>query len=108
MKTRLIIAAVATAFALPVLAQTATPSTPKLDQREANQQQRIDKGVQSGALTQKEAAHLQKKEDRLAKHEAKAKADGKVTRQERRRLEREANHVSRDISRKTHNKKTAQ
>ena len=110
MKTRLIIAAVVTAFALPAIAQTAAPtapSTPKLDQRQANQQKRIDEGVKSGALTEKEAARLQKRQAQLAKHEEKAKADGVVTKQERRRLEREANRDSREIERLKHNKKTA-
>jgi hypothetical protein len=101
---KLLIAAMLAAFAVPVFAQTATP---RLDKREARQQERINKGVANGSLTQKEAAQLQKREDRLNRHEAKAKADGKVTPQERRRLEREANHVDRDIARKTHNKRTA-
>ncbi|MCL4723587.1 MAG: hypothetical protein KJZ90_04885 [Rhodocyclaceae bacterium] len=45
------------ALSLPALAQVA--STPRIDQRQANQQQRIEQGVQSGALTQQEAARLQ-------------------------------------------------
>jgi hypothetical protein len=111
MKTKLFALALAAAFTLPALAQTATPATPatpavpatpKLDQREANQQKRIDQGVKSGALNDKEAARMQKRQDRLAKHEAKAKADGVVTPQERRRLNREANHNSRAIHRQKH------
>lgn len=82
-------------------------ATPRLDRREANQQKRIDQGVASGQLTTKEAALLEKRDDRLESHEAKAKADGKVTANERRRLEREADHNSKAIYRLKHNKKTA-
>ena len=45
----------------PVLAQsTDTKSTPRIDKRQENQQKRIDQGVASGALNQKEAARLEK------------------------------------------------
>ena len=83
-------------------AQTATP---RLDQREANQQQRINQGVASGQLTPREAGNLQRRENRLHANEARAKADGVVTPQERRHLQREANHNSRKIYHKKHNRR---
>ena len=58
------------AFTLPVLAQTATP---KVDERQANQQKRIDQGVASGQLTGKEAARLEKGQERVQQMEDKAK-----------------------------------
>ena len=85
-------------------AQTATP---RLDQREANQQQRINQGVASGQLTPREAGNLQRRENRLNAHETRAKADGVVTPQERRHLQREANHNSRKIYNKKHNRRHA-
>ena len=85
-------------------AQTATP---RLDQREANQQQRINQGVATGQLTPREATNLQRRENRLNANEARAKADGVVTPGERRRLHREANHNSRKIYNKKHNRRHA-
>ena len=80
-------------------AQTATP---RLDQREANQQQRINQGVATGQLTPREAARMQNRQNRLNVNEARAKADGVVTPAERRRLQREANRNSRKIHRQKH------
>ncbi|MEY4296075.1 MAG: hypothetical protein RLY82_1763 [Pseudomonadota bacterium] len=80
----------------------ASDTTPRLDQREVRQQQRIDQGVASGQLTPREAARMQKRANRLEKHEQHAKADGVVTPAERRRLQREANHNSRKIHRQKH------
>ncbi|HXI36854.1 MAG TPA: hypothetical protein VNH80_08065, partial [Burkholderiales bacterium] len=59
--------AVAAAFALPALAQT--QSTPRIDQRQANQERRIEQGEKSGALNQKEAARLEKGQARVQKME---------------------------------------
>ena len=87
---------------LPAFAQA--PATPNLDKREANQQRRIDQGVQSGQLTPREAARLEKGQARLQANEAKAKADGVVTPQERERLQREANRNSRAIAHEKHDK----
>ena len=80
----------------------ASNATPRLDQREARQQQRIDQGVASGQLSPREAARMQKRANRLERHEQHAKADGVVTPAERRRLQREANHNSRKIHRQKH------
>ena len=61
-KSSLLIAVLA-AFSLPVLAQTAPAkdpaATPGIDKRQANQEARIQQGVQSGQLTQREAARLE-------------------------------------------------
>lgn len=90
------------ALTLPAFAQT--PATPNLDKREANQQRRIDQGVQSGQLTPREAARLERREAKLNADEAKAKADGVVTPKERARLQAEANHNSRAIAREKHDR----
>jgi hypothetical protein len=98
---------------LPAIAQTPAPAakdpaaTPRLDRREARQEQRIEQGVKSGQLNAKEAARLEKREERLKANEAKAKADGTVTPQERARLEREANRDSRAIAREKHDRQKA-
>jgi hypothetical protein len=84
-----------------------TTSTPRIDQRQANQQQRIDRGVQSGALTEKEAARLQKGQRRVQRMENKAMADGKMTPRERRRIEHAQDTQSRKIYQEKHDKQRA-
>ena len=100
-RTSTLLVAVLAAIALPVMAQT---STPKVDQRQANQQQRIDQGVKSGELTGKEAARLEKGQERIQTMEDKAKADGKVTLKERERLQKVQNNESRKIANEKHDR----
>jgi hypothetical protein len=80
------------------------PQTPRIDQREENQQNRIDQGAASGQLNAKEAARMEGREAKLNANEAAAKADGKVTRAERMRLHREAERNSRAIYRQKHDR----
>jgi hypothetical protein len=95
-----IVGVLAITFSLAAAAQT----TPRVDQRQANQEQRIQQGVQSGSLTQKEAAKLEKGQDHVQKMEDKAKADGKVTPKERARLQHAENVQSRSIAREKHDR----
>jgi len=97
--------AVAAAFALPALAQT--QSTPRIDQRQANQERRIEQGEKSGALTKKEAKKLEKGQAHVQKMQTKAEADGKVTKKERAKIEQAQNTQSRKIYRQKHDKQTA-
>jgi septal ring factor EnvC (AmiA/AmiB activator) len=80
---------------LPALAQT-------VDQKQADQQRRIQQGVESGQLTPKEARHLQKEVARLRAKEARMKADGRVTPQERAKLQKELDGLDRKIYRQKH------
>lgn len=112
MKLHTLAAVACLSLAGAAFAQTPPPAnptaTPRIDQRQANQQKRIDQGVASGSLTEKEAARLQKRETNIAKTEEKAKADGVVTDQERARIKHKENKASRDIKRQKHDKqKTA-
>jgi hypothetical protein len=95
-------AAIATVW-LPSQAQ----DTRRIDQREANQQKRIEQGEKSGALTQKEAARLEKGQAHVQKMETKAAADGKLTKQERAKIEHAQNVQSKKIYREKHDKQTA-
>ena len=97
---------VTAAIALPAAAQT--QSTPRIDQRQANQERRIEQGEQSGALTQKEATRLEKGQAHVQKMESKAVADGKVTPKERARIEKAQDKQSRRIHREKHDKQKAQ
>ncbi|HJV92659.1 MAG TPA: hypothetical protein VJ572_04235 [Azonexus sp.] len=91
----------AVALSLPVLA-FAQANTPRVDQRQANQEQRIDQGVASGSLTQREANRLERGQQRVDNMENRAKADGVVTRQERVRLHQAQDVQSRRIYAQKH------
>lgn len=101
------------AFAgLSALSQAQTPapaaaSTPRVDQREANQQARIAQGAASGTLTARETKRLEKEQAAINKAEDKAKADGTVTKHERRRLHTMQDAASKDIHHAKHNAKPA-
>lgn len=94
---------VAIALAVPVLA-FAQANTPRVDQREANQQQRIDQGVASGSLTPREANRLERGQQHVDNMEARAKADGVVTNRERARLHQAQNVESRRIYAQKHDR----
>ena len=102
---KIVTAAVIAAFALPALAQT--QSTPRIDQRQQNQERRIEQGEKSGALNKREAARLEKGQARVQKMENKAVADGKVTPKERARIEQAQNKESKRIYKEKHDKQTA-
>jgi len=97
-----LLAVVSLFLAMPVFA--GSNETPRVDQRELNQQKRIDQGVKSGALTDREAAALQKGQARVDTMAQKAKADGIVTPQERQRLHAEQNQQNRRIQEMKHNR----
>jgi hypothetical protein len=111
MKTcRLIAAAVLTLAGAAASAQATAPGakTPRIDQRQANQEQRIDQGIASGELTRREARRLERQQTVINKAEDKAKADGSVTGKERRILTRAQNHASGSIARQKHDRQDRQ
>jgi hypothetical protein len=87
------------AVTLPVLAEV---NTPRIDKRPMNQERRIDQGIASGELTKREAARLDRGQDRVDNLENNAKADGTVTRRERARIHHAQNVESRRIYRQKH------
>lgn len=91
------------ALVLPALA-FAQANTPRVDQRQANQQQRIDQGVASGSLTQREANRLDRGQQHVENMENRAKADGVVTGQERARLHQAQEVQSRRIYTQKHDR----
>lgn len=91
------------ALAVPVLA-FAQADTPRVDQRAANQQQRIDQGVASGSLTPRESNRLERGQQHVDNMEARARADGVVTRQERVRLQQAQNVESGRIYAQKHDR----
>ncbi len=84
-----------------------TPATPRVDQREANQQNRIAQGAASGQLTPRETNRLEKQQARIGNAEANAKADGVVTKGERKHLHHMQNKASKNIAAQKHDAQVA-
>jgi len=80
-------------------AQTADP---KVNERQQNQQQRIEQGVQSGELTKREAVKLEAREAKIAREERRMKADGELTKKERAKLHKDLNKTSKAIYKQKH------
>ena len=99
-----LVSLITAAVAAPGYAQTATPG---VDARQERQEQRIQQGIESGELNQREAGRLQREQERIATHEEKAKADGVVTKAERRKLHREQDRASRHIAKEKHDRQKA-
>src|SRR4051794_16623545 len=73
-------------------------------QRDADQQQRIEQGLQSGQLNTREAGRLERDEQHIDREQARdLKSGGALSPQEQARIQREQNAVSRDIYRDKHN-----
>lgn len=79
---------------------------PVIQQREQNQEQRIQQGIKSGALTPNEAGRLEAQQSKIKQNEEQMKSDGKLTKAERNKLTREQNRASKNIYRKKHNDQT--
>jgi hypothetical protein len=80
----------------------AEADTPGIDQRQANQERRIDQGISSGQLTERESARLDKQQNHIDTMENKAKADGVMTKKERARIQAAQDRASRNIARQKH------
>jgi uncharacterized membrane protein YebE (DUF533 family) len=96
---RTVIASAIAAISMGAFAQTATPN---IDQRQANQQARIDQGKATGNLSKREAARVEAGQAKVAGMKAGAQADGKVTRAERKAIQKEQNKQSRRIKTQKH------
>jgi hypothetical protein len=84
---KFVLAAVAAAASMAASAQHFAPAaTPEIDARQAQQEARIERGVARGEITRREARTLMQGQREIARAEARAKADGRVTRIELRQL----------------------
>lgn len=79
---------------------------PGVNQRQSNQEQRIKEGVQSGELTRHEAHTLAEKEAHLAMMEKRLKSDGSLSAEDRARLQRRLDFLSKEIAREKHDGQT--
>lgn len=99
------IAVVAAALLVSSAALTnvaAAEATPRVDQRQHNQAQRIRQGVASGELTRAETRRLVNGQQHVRRVERRVKADGDVTARERVRLDHAQDVQSRRIYRQKH------
>ena len=86
----------------PAFAQTVGSEV----QRDVNQQNRIEQGLQSGQLSTKEAATLERGEAKIDRMESKALKDGKLSPEEASKIQRAQNQESAEINRLKHNETT--
>jgi hypothetical protein len=100
MNKSILAAIVATSVALP--GYTFAQSTPRVDERQEKQDKRIERGLQKGQITKKEAERLEKGQERIENLEEKALQDGKVTKQEKRRIEKAQDTQSQRIRKERH------
>ena len=76
--------------------------SPRINKRYHNQQSRINQGVRSGQLTQREAYRLQRQQGHVRRETRRMKRDGNFTAAERRHVTRDQNRLSRRIYRQKH------
>lgn len=82
-------------------------NTPGIDNRERRIDDRIDEGVRSGRITQGEARGLHRRQRAIERLEARYKADGVVTPQERRELRDALTALRDDVERMMRNDRRA-
>src|SRR5476651_2178554 len=106
-KLRYVPFAVLTAGSLLVGSSAFAQSMRTVDQEQYQQQQQIQHGIRDGQLTQGEAARLEQGERNINRMQARAEADGHVSPWERQRIDQAVARENREISRDTHNDRTA-
>jgi hypothetical protein len=100
MKKSIIAALVAATFTLPAYAMA--QSSPRIDKRQENEENRIKEGIDAGQVNQKEARRLRKGQEHIQNMEDKARTDGKVTKGEKARIEAAQDAQSKRIYNERH------
>ncbi|MEO8153400.1 MAG: hypothetical protein ABI605_10055 [Rhizobacter sp.] len=93
----LVLGAVIAAASVGAMARPMPDNTPNIDARQAEQAARIDRALHDGRLSRREFRSLQREQVAIRRFEAHAKADGIVTRSERRELQQMLDRASRHI-----------
>lgn len=73
-----------------------------IDQREANQEQRIRSGIRDGSLTRREARALENEQRHIRELERRALADGRIDSREAAEIRRAQDNASRHIYNERH------
>ena len=79
------------------------PRTDQVVDRDVNQQERVEQGLQQGQLTTREAGQIERQESRIDQTEARDLKDGKLSPAEQAHINQMQNQASRDIYRDRHN-----
>ncbi len=101
MRTAIVLLAASIAFATPALAGP-------LQRSAENQERRIERGVESGELTNSEAKRLEHRNSKIQADIDAAKADGKMTPKEIRKIKNAEKRQNANIYHKKHNERKAQ
>jgi uncharacterized membrane protein YebE (DUF533 family) len=80
------------------------PTYRSIDGTQANQANRIERGLRDGSLTRSEAANLQAEQRRIQQMENRAKADGHVSRYESYQIRNAQSQASRHIYEERHDR----
>lgn len=78
-----------------------------IDQRQDYQQNRIEQGIRSGQITESEARRLRQGEIAIDRAQARARADGVVSQQERNRIDHMTDRQGRQVYRQGHDNQQA-
>lgn len=92
-------------FAAVLAVAVPTARAESIKKHEQKEQHRIDKGVQSGKLTPKEATRLENQQKIIEQERDQAAADGKVSKRERQDIRHDQKRLSHDIHKKKYNDK---
>lgn len=94
------------ALALAANVFAAGPRTDQVVDRDVNQQERVENGLQSGQLNTREAGQIERDEARIDRTEAHDLKDGKLSPEEQAQINRMQNKTSAEIYRDKHNDTT--
>ena len=85
-------------------AQHQTPAVGEVEKRDRAQQKRIGEGIENGSLTAGEAAKMETKEAKLQREERRMRAQdgGKLDAQDKAKVNRQQNRLSKGIYRQKH------
>jgi hypothetical protein len=88
------------------LAASACPGlAASVKKREAKQEHRIERGVQSGKITPKEEKRLENQQETIEREREQAWEDGKMSKREHRDIRHDQKRLGHDIRKKTENER---
>ena len=87
---------------ITVQSALAEPHDPGVNARQHRQHERIEQGVRSGQLTRQERKKLAAEQRAIRKEERAYKADGKLSKEERKDLQQDLNAASKHIYEEKH------
>jgi len=104
MNRKLIVTALVASAALGAsFAASAQTNAAGTTQRDVNQEQRIENGLQNGTITTRENSELQREEAHVDRMQARDMKDGSLSPAEKAKLTAAQNKASRDIAQARHN-----